>query len=67
MHLSVLMGLLLALACALGASVSGLWKQKGAAQTQDVDIRRPIESAVELFRGPHSYTGSRSGSTARRK
>jgi drug/metabolite transporter (DMT)-like permease len=26
-----------------------LWKQKGAVQTQDVDIRRPIESAVALF------------------
>jgi drug/metabolite transporter (DMT)-like permease len=50
MHLSVLLGLVLALACALGASVSGLWKQKGAVQTQDVDIRRPIESAVALFR-----------------
>jgi drug/metabolite transporter (DMT)-like permease len=50
MHLSVLLGLVLALACALGASVSGLWKQKGALQTQDVDIRRPIESAAALFR-----------------
>jgi drug/metabolite transporter (DMT)-like permease len=50
MHLSVLLGLALALACALSASVSGLWKQKGAVQTQDVDIRRPIESALALFR-----------------
>lgn len=50
MHLSVLFGLVLALACALGASVSGLWKQKGAVQTQDVDIRHPIESATALFR-----------------
>jgi drug/metabolite transporter (DMT)-like permease len=40
----------LALACAISASVSGLWKQKGAVQTQDVDIRRPIETAVALFR-----------------
>ncbi len=46
----VLLGLVLALACAIGASLSGLWKQKGAAQTQDVDIRHPIESAVALFR-----------------
>jgi drug/metabolite transporter (DMT)-like permease len=27
-----------------------LWKQKGAAQTQDVDIRRPVQTAVALFR-----------------
>jgi drug/metabolite transporter (DMT)-like permease len=50
MHASVLFGLALALACAIGASLSGLWKQKGAAQTADVDIRRPIESAAALFR-----------------
>jgi drug/metabolite transporter (DMT)-like permease len=46
----VLLGLVLALACAIGASLSGLWKQKGAVQAKDVDIRRPIESAVALFR-----------------
>jgi drug/metabolite transporter (DMT)-like permease len=45
----VLFGLALALACAIGASLSGLWKQKGAVQTRDVDIRHPIESAVALF------------------
>ena len=50
MHASVLLGLTLALACAIGASLSGLWKQKGAVQTSDVDIRRPIENAVALFR-----------------
>jgi drug/metabolite transporter (DMT)-like permease len=50
MHASVLLGLLLALACALGASLSGLWKQKGAVQTQDVDPRRPLASAAALFR-----------------
>lgn len=50
MHASVLLGLAFALACAIGASLSGLWKQKGAVQTKDVDIRRPIESAAALFR-----------------
>lgn len=50
MHVSVLLGLVLALACAIGASLSGLWKQKGAVQTKDVDIRRPLDSAVALFR-----------------
>ncbi len=50
MHLSVLIGLLLALACACGASLGGLWKQKGAVQTQDVDIRHPLQSTAALFR-----------------
>lgn len=50
MHAQVLIGLVLALACAAGASVSGLWKQKGAVQARDVDIRQPLQSAVALFR-----------------
>jgi drug/metabolite transporter (DMT)-like permease len=50
MHVTVLLGLALALACAIGASVSGLWKQKGAVQVKDVDIRRPVETALALFR-----------------
>ena len=50
MHLRVVIGLLLALACAGGASLSGLWKQKGAVQAGDVDIRRPVQSALALFR-----------------
>jgi drug/metabolite transporter (DMT)-like permease len=49
-HLRVVIGLLLALACAGGASLSGLWKQKGALEAGDVDIRRPVQSAVALFR-----------------
>lgn len=57
MHASVLLGLGLALACALAASLSGLWKQKGAVQTRDVDIRRPLESAVGLFRSKWFLTG----------
>src|SRR5437588_12856529 len=50
MHLQVLVGLLLAVACAAGASLGGLWKQKGAVQTQAVDIRHPLQSAAALFR-----------------
>ena len=46
----MLIGLLLALACAAGASLGGLWKQKGAVQTQAVDIRHPLQSAAALFR-----------------
>jgi hypothetical protein len=50
MHATVLLGLVLALACAAGASLAGLWKQKGAVHCQSVDIRRPKESALALFR-----------------
>jgi drug/metabolite transporter (DMT)-like permease len=50
MHSTVLIGLLLALACACAASLGGLWKQRGAVQTQDVDIRHPLHSAAALFR-----------------
>jgi multidrug transporter EmrE-like cation transporter len=50
MHSSVLIGLLLAVACASGASLGGLWKQKGAVQARDVDIRHPLQSAAALFR-----------------
>ena len=50
MHLRVVIGLFLALACAGSASLSGLWKQKGAVQAGDVDVRRPVQTAVALFR-----------------
>lgn len=50
MHSTVLIGLLLALACAGGASLGGLLKQKGAVQTEDVDLRHPWRSAAALFR-----------------
>lgn len=50
MHPEVIAGLALALACAIGANLGGLWKQKGAVATDDVDIRRPLKSAVALFR-----------------
>jgi drug/metabolite transporter (DMT)-like permease len=49
-HLQVVIGLVLALACAGGASLSGLWKQKGAVEVGDVDIRRPVQTALALFR-----------------
>jgi multidrug transporter EmrE-like cation transporter len=49
-ELKVVIGLVLALACAAGASVSGLWKQKGVVEVDDVDIRHPVHTAVALFR-----------------
>ncbi len=50
MQSGVLIGLLLAVACATAASLGGLWKQKGAVLADDVDIRRPWQTAVALFR-----------------
>src|SRR5437588_2402406 len=50
MRPQVLAGLGLAVACALGTNLGGLWKQKGALATDDVDIRRPVQTAVALFR-----------------
>jgi hypothetical protein len=50
MHLEVLIGLLHAVACTAGASISGLWKQKGAMETDEVDIRHPLQTATALFR-----------------
>jgi hypothetical protein len=50
MHFTIAIGLVLALACAVAASLGGLWKQKGAVHTASVDIRRPKESALALFR-----------------
>jgi hypothetical protein len=50
MHADVAIGLLLAVACAAAASVSGLLKQRGAAASRPVDIRRPLASAAALFR-----------------
>lgn len=57
MGATVLVGLVLALACAASASVAGLWKQKGAVRCQSVDIRRPKESAMALFRSRRFVIG----------
>jgi drug/metabolite transporter (DMT)-like permease len=43
-------GLLLALACAFATNLAFLWKQRGAVAASDVNIRRPLNSAAELFR-----------------
>jgi drug/metabolite transporter (DMT)-like permease len=50
MRTDVLVGLALAVACALGTNLGGLWKQRGAVATADVDVRRPVQTAVALFR-----------------
>lgn len=50
MKLQVLVGLLLAVACAAGTNLGGLWKQRGACQTHAVDVRHPLKTAAALFR-----------------
>jgi hypothetical protein len=50
MNPEVLAGLGLAVGCALGTNLGGLWKYKGAVATDDVDIRRPMQTAIALFR-----------------
>lgn len=50
MRVQVVIGLALALACATGTNLGGLWKYKGACATSAVDYRRPVKSATTLFR-----------------
>jgi drug/metabolite transporter (DMT)-like permease len=46
----VIVGLALALACALGTSVSFLLKHRGAVAAEPVQTRHPLHSAIALFR-----------------
>jgi drug/metabolite transporter (DMT)-like permease len=48
--LSVGLGLICALVSALGTNLAFLLKYKGAVAAPDVDMRRPLRSAVDLFR-----------------
>jgi drug/metabolite transporter (DMT)-like permease len=50
MTLASAIGLLCALGSALGTNLSFLFKHRGAVAAEDVDVRRPLHSAVELFR-----------------
>ena len=50
MHPQVIVGLALALACAGGTNLGGLWKRKGALECPSVDVRRPLQTAAALFR-----------------
>lgn len=49
-HATVLIGIVLALGCAVGTNVGGLLKQKGAVAAPPVDIRHPWRTTVALFR-----------------
>ena len=46
----MILGLALALACALATSVAFLFKQRGAVAAPPVRVRHPLRSAAELFR-----------------
>src|SRR6185369_9129478 len=47
--MSVQIGLLLALGCALATNLAFLWKHRGAVAAPDVNIRHPVASAQGLF------------------
>lgn len=47
--MTVQLGLLLALGCAFATNLAFLWKQKGATEAPDVNIRHPLRSATGLF------------------
>ena len=50
MSFSVQIGLLLALGTAFTSIVGFLYKHRGAVESPDVDLRRPVSSSVALFR-----------------
>jgi hypothetical protein len=47
--MTLILGILLALACALTTNVGFLFKHRGACQAPDVDCRHPLRSARSLF------------------
>src|SRR3954449_8938059 len=47
--MTVELGILLELLCALATNVGFLWKHRGACAAPDVDVRHPIRSAIELY------------------
>jgi drug/metabolite transporter (DMT)-like permease len=48
--MTLTIGLLLAVACALTTNLGFLYKHRGACETPDVDFRRPLHSGRQLFR-----------------
>src|SRR4051795_4090069 len=48
-HVSLNLGILLALACAVATQLGFLYKHKGANEAPQVDIRHPLRSAKQLF------------------
>jgi hypothetical protein len=52
MHVSVEIGLVLALLTAFGSVAGFLYKFRGAREAPTVELRHPLHSSVELFRSP---------------
>jgi drug/metabolite transporter (DMT)-like permease len=50
--MTLIFGILLALACALATNVGFLYKHRGACAAPPVDVRRPLRSARSLFASP---------------
>src|SRR3982751_5251542 len=48
--MTVQLGILLSLACALATNLGFLFKHRGACAAPDVSVRHPVRSAVGLFR-----------------
>src|ERR1700751_6384051 len=48
-HVSLNLGILLALACAIATQLGFLYKHKGANEAPTVDIRRPFRTAKQLY------------------
>jgi uncharacterized membrane protein len=50
--MTLIFGILLAVACALATNIGFLYKHRGACAAPAVDIRRPIRSAISLYKSP---------------
>ena len=50
LHLSLNIGILLALGCAIATQLGFLYKHRGANEAPCVDIRHPLHSGASLFR-----------------
>ena len=50
--MTLFFGILLALVCALATNVGFLFKHRGVCQAPAVDIRRPLKTAISLYKSP---------------
>jgi len=50
--MSLLLGILLALACALATNIGFLYKHRGACAAPAVDVRHPLRTAISLYKSP---------------
>jgi hypothetical protein len=50
--MTLLIGILLALACALATNVGFLYKHRGACAAPPVNVKRPIRCAISLYKSP---------------